>query len=653
MRQEKLNESGTTLMDIVKMLGWIALTAAVLGVGVHFFNRTLFGDSATEDTIKELSSRAISISTQLISGQDKIILDEYGALTRQGFTASAYTTAEGFFEISLLNVSKSVCRSLQSGRWRQPSSIYINGALADPNKVQCRKLNHMSFEFSRDLNEHISNADKPRAQHCQSDSDCAGCSVCQNGRCYSGCTTGEKCGKTLKGRDVCCSEKEYDDPFCCPYTEDGNCCWGRGQCCPLESPILLSDGTCTDCYDTRVFAVGEPPDIQSCLTLCPNRVSFGSGGLCMLPVCMQNQFMSREDGCMSCDAVGSVATSAQECARCPNRVYARGLCGLACPESSIMDKSGACVSCETTEVLYPQEANTCAQTCPNRKQNGKACVLSACPDGTIPDKTGACLSCDTPTAIFGASAETCALCPNRTMAYEACVPACEPGTFRASDGRCVSCNADEAYPVPRGSTECMNCPSRLALENYCFSACRPGQFRDAFGACHSCYDLGSYPVVETSACGVCSNRSILLRRQDNTHQAYCIPQYCPIDYFADTLGTCHDCFQTTPVEQTTQEECEKCPNRMWSPLHDTCFLRPTCAPNEVIDSEGKCRSCQSDEEIFSVLGQESTCNMCPGRYVFGYWCRRCPADVTTLTTKDGCQKCGGNWDNRIAQCSVR
>ena len=69
------------------------------------------------------------------------------------------------------------------------------------------------------------------------------------------------------------------------------------------------------------------------------------------------------------------------------------------------------------------------------------------------------------------------------------------------------------------------------------------------------------------------------------------------------------------------------------------------------DAFGRCHACDEDVEVISVNGYESQCRKCAQRYLFGYWCRRCPADVQTLKTRSGCEKCSGLWDNRVGTCS--
>jgi len=64
MKNTKFQESGRTFFDIARTLGLLALTVVVFFVMFNFFMRVVFEDSATEDTIKELSSRAVVASSR-------------------------------------------------------------------------------------------------------------------------------------------------------------------------------------------------------------------------------------------------------------------------------------------------------------------------------------------------------------------------------------------------------------------------------------------------------------------------------------------------------------------------------------------------------------------------------------------------------------
>jgi len=651
--KNKNDESGKTLFGIIKMVGAIASVLAVLFVVLRYFFGVLFGDSVVESTIKELSERAITVSSVLISGQTTVPSGSFSPTTARGYPITVHTDGGAFFEMTLYNVPKSVCRGLITRRWNIPTSVYLNGRLNFGQAVACISLNQISFEFSRDLNGNVSNADKPRSSHCQGDSDCSGCEACQNGRCVSGCRAGESCGWTLKGKSVCCSTVNKANSLCCSFVEDGQCCWGRGKCCPKEKPIRLSDGTCTDCYDRHVFAIGEPADLSLCRQLCPNRVSFGADNLCMLPLCTDDQFTDRTGECQNCTATGGYKTSAQECAKCPNRTYKDGWCFSPCPAGTIENSQKQCIPCEAPQKVETSDTTVCSGVCPNREQTEQGCVLKECPAGFIPDTDGNCISCALSQTITTASAEECDQCPNRVYEDGHCLPLCPENTFRDKDGQCVSCANPSAIPVVLNQLECQKCPDRLALNGYCFAACETGQFRDAFGTCHNCSDLGSYPVLQTAICSVCSNRSILLHQLDGQVVPYCMPQYCPLDFFMDKLGGCHDCFGDQAIAGTTQTECEKCPNRQWTHVGNTCRIKPDCGAGEIIDSNGLCHACDSREEAISVEGHPEECIHCPDRYLFGSWCRKCPTEARKLTDKDACQKCGGSWDNRIRVCYGR
>ena len=81
--------------------------------------------------------------------------------------------------------------------------------------------------------------------------------------------------------------------------------------------------------------------------------------------------------CRHCNISGSVATDAQECGRCPNRVMlSNGRCVLPCPVRQFMENDAYmhCYPCNMTDA-FPADAAECAK-CPEREmqEDGK-CVL--------------------------------------------------------------------------------------------------------------------------------------------------------------------------------------------------------------------------------------------------------------------------------------
>lgn len=650
MRKQKLDETGKTFAEIVRMIIILGVTFLILFIVGKILFRVIFEDSVTESTLEELSSRAITASTRFMHGEDDLLGREFGDKTKKGYQVLTYKTDPSFFEITLVGVSEAVCKRISNKKWGLPTSLYVNGNLVLGEEQFCSDLNSMSFEFSRDLGD-ISDSEKPKNKHCRTDADCSACEACQGNLCKTGCNQGEACSFDLKGNPICCSSVQNADSLCCSYIEDGKCCWGRNKCCPFDKPIRLEDGTCTNCYDNKPFAIGNNDTVEKCLKLCPNRVPFGADNLCMLQICTKNQFMSVDGDCVDCMKEGAFKTSEQECRKCSSRTYQDGWCSLPCPNNTVQNKFGNCVSCDELSSISLWDNDFCMQSCPNRLiKNGK-CILKTCPEGMILDQQGNCVSCQMKASIYPLVPESCSVCLNRERQGEACLLPCGEGFFRTLSGTCESCLSKEAFPVYPISGECLKCPNRLALENYCFASCEHGEFRDSMGACRSCLDLKSYLVPETAVCSQCPYRSILLKHEIKGNQLYCKLQQCPLDYFSDKNGSCFDCFVNDIVENVSKENCEICPDRMWNPENETCILRPTCPKNSFSDSYGRCHGCDDVTDLISVKGHFNECNKCIGRYVSGYWCRQCPSDVRLLDTKESCQKCNGRWDNRIQRCS--
>ena len=257
LKNTTTGEKGKTLFEIIRLLMIIAMIAFTIFFIGRWLYRIAIEDSVVEDTIKELSGRAITASGQLIIG-NTLTLGDMGNETRQGYTVSLHTTADNFFEIALHGVPRKICRRMVKRQWRIPTSVYINNRLSQQNQDICRSTNVMAFEFSRDLGP-ADNADKPYRQACQDDTACSPCQKCQNGLCKNACPAGESCAKTVQGEEICCANANRAGDICCPYIDHDMCCWGRGTCCPMDTPIRLADGTCVNCYDRRVFEVGTPP----------------------------------------------------------------------------------------------------------------------------------------------------------------------------------------------------------------------------------------------------------------------------------------------------------------------------------------------------------------------------------------------------------
>lgn len=652
----KTNESGKTLLEVIRILMTTSGIILLLFFGIRWGYRQLMYYQQGSDTISELSKRAVLFSGQMLSGKTSATQEEFGAFTKQGYGATVQLIDDSFFEIALIGVPAPVCRRIIKTKWTIPVAIYINTILADNNPDLCgdsQSLNKMSFEFNRELRSHMSNADKPRNRHCLNDNDCdGGCQTCQAGLCRSACPRGESCATTLNGDKICCADKNITEGICCSFIDEGECCFDRNKCCPMETPLWQEGGFCTDCYSTDVIALGSPPSADICQKVCPDRVPFGSDGLCMLPICGSNQLTGRLGGCVSCDLPGGIPTSASECAKCSGRVFRNGLCQKPCPLDTVMDERGRCRPCSDTAAFTPDMAGMCSKTCPGRIMKDERCVLKTCPPGFTPDEYGSCLDCNTDETLPNVSAADCMRCPGRhIVGLQGCVKKCPDGQFQAQNGLCHSCDDPLAIDVFGAKDECLKCPDRLMLGDYCFALCGPNQFRDANGACRNCSDMDSYPVPDSNSCLICPNRRIVLIHTQETNKMYCAPQHCPFNYFIGKTGACYDCFgEPTIVSGISELSCRQCANRIFSPVNATCLIPQNCQPSDVLDTHGACHACDSDEEAFQIDGHLQECDKCANRYLYGYWCRKCPQDVTSLNNKAACMKCGGAWDNRIARC---
>lgn len=114
------------------------------------------------------------------------------------------------------------------------------------------------------------------------------------------------------------------------------------------------------------------------------------------------------DACVSCDTPTVYMTTAEECAKCPNRllreeVNGKGLCGLKeCPDDLPLSDLGICSSCDIQSATKssPEE---CAR-CPNREmrtyknnsgEERSVCVLKTCPDNApVRSKFMDCVPCE-------------------------------------------------------------------------------------------------------------------------------------------------------------------------------------------------------------------------------------------------------------------
>ncbi|MBR6412444.1 MAG: hypothetical protein IKS41_04720 [Alphaproteobacteria bacterium] len=223
-------------------------------------------------------------------------------------------------------------------------------------------------------------------------------------------------------------------------------------------------------------------------------------------------------------------------------------------------------------------------------------------------------NCDTPENIMSTPKE-CARCSNREMIGDACLLKCPSGQNRVGyrcfapcpDGgiheyhteKCLSC--DELQAVATNSAEeCSRCANRVY---------KSVRFHGMWGI-----EKGDRCVLNTCPINTFQNS-----------RGNCVP-VCSPTAFQDRDGNCHACDELGPVKTPSEDECLKCPNRIYTyaftndpsdfALAKCCILK-SCPKNTLREKETElCHSCY-DKHVISTSFEE--CNKCPNRiYKDGY-----------------------------------
>ena len=202
-------------------------------------------------------------------------------------------------------------------------------------------------------------------------------------------------------------------PTCgyCQHVENGTCVADKtcDNHCPGDKPMKNRDGNCVSCSVESAMTSAEE------CAKCPNRF--------MTPF-----------GCLLCSEIRGYKADAAECAKCPNRFR------------SISDTCYDCGSDPSDGIIA--DSSECAK-CPNRFL------------GT----TGFCRLCSENWGYGDADAAECAKCPNREMYNEMCTPICSDGEFKNKRGMCVDCS--DSVGVYAESSECAKCPNREMKDGKC------------------------------------------------------------------------------------------------------------------------------------------------------------------------------------------
>ena len=139
--------------------------------------------------------------------------------------------------------------------------------------------------------------------------------------------------------------------------------------------------------------------------------------------------------------------------------------------------------------------------------------------------------------------------------------------------QCFGCSElGVLYPyLEKDRKEIAKCSERTLIEEGpCYKSilkvCPPeAPLRDHEGSCFACSEPEGRVLKQKSDCAICLNRTLV-------DDDICVLSTCPDSAPIQGESSCFSC-DIPAVLDTTQTECEKCPNRRW--INGQCFLTVT------------------------------------------------------------------------------
>ncbi len=189
-------------------------------------------------------------------------------------------------------------------------------------------------------------------------------------------------------------------------------------------------------------------------------------------------------------------------------------------------------------------------------------------------------------------------------------------------------------------------------KSYCVPRCFDGQFRGDGDACCSCNDKYGRYVSLIEECNKCPNRSV---KEHNPYNIECVRDYmfCPEGMIKSTFmgdEKCVSCEATIGID-TTQEECAKCPHRVFSktPYGSKCILQK-CPEGMFLAYGSMCQPC---DDIGSFnLTDKKDCLKCPNRIIYKgevEYCapKECPEGTFRSLKFGSCVSCDESNDTHV------
>lgn len=260
---DKHHQSGRSMTE---MLGVLAIIG-ILSVGSIVGYRFAMTKYLTNELIAQLNSRAVVLSTQMLTGKPLSLDEMEDYIKNYKVTYGLYPLDEAMFEIAVSDVPVQVCRELFASNYKTPTVIYANNQIYTGDDSIClggETVPEMVFVYEADL---VGREGLP----CAGDYDCGKCETCENNQCknpkgyiyYQGeCVLGNPCNDQA-------TWSEEEQKCVCP---DGYL-FVRGECklsayCPLEA---VWNETIQECECTQEGMVYDALD-QICK---PNTCSDG------------------------------------------------------------------------------------------------------------------------------------------------------------------------------------------------------------------------------------------------------------------------------------------------------------------------------------------------------------------------------------------
>ena len=236
------------------------------------------------------------------------------------------------------------------------------------------------------------------------------CDFIQFNQCYS-------CDEPLAFSVGSSQSCEYLCPNRTVNTEGSGSAWITYNCalkeCPKDRPFAAQNGSC---FASQEETENNPFDYNTDNTYVPDAITSNMHWtIAQDGKCPEDKPLLSYNKCYDCQAKTGLSISAEECAKCPNRIYKTypklgySYCELECPSANpLRNWDDECYSCDEKLIVrldtHCNIEEDCEDICPNRtilySIGGNVPSIPNCPpDKPLMDREGICYPCDAPIGI--------------------------------------------------------------------------------------------------------------------------------------------------------------------------------------------------------------------------------------------------------------